>query len=201
VKPSILKKEARQAGSKPGAPPVKAAAPLPPPGGVRRRQTGTSKRKLWIVAGLLVIVAGISALTLLQKPKPPARTAEPGTLVAADRSKPQTSAAPPATSSRKEEVITAPAPTAGVAGNPQPPAAAAPPAPALPKLPGTVSFRGHDYLLVHGDVTWEEARLAAEKLGGHLATLTSQEENDWATKTFLKPKSRIWLGARLVLGE
>jgi hypothetical protein len=35
-------------------------------------------------------------------------------------------------------------------------------------------------------------------MGGHLATLTTREENDWAAKTFLKPRSRIWIGGQRV---
>jgi hypothetical protein len=32
-------------------------------------------------------------------------------------------------------------------------------------------------------------------MGGHLATLTTKEENDWAMKEFLQSGTRVWLGA------
>lgn len=45
-------------------------------------------------------------------------------------------------------------------------------------------FRGHRYELVDGQLTWEQARVEAERRGGHLATLTSREENEAVAKAF-----------------
>jgi hypothetical protein len=38
---------------------------------------------------------------------------------------------------------------------------------------------GHWYERIDNPLTWEEARVAAEDAGGHLATITSQEEHDF----------------------
>lgn len=50
----------------------------------------------------------------------------------------------------------------------------------------TLIFRGHRYQLFPEVVGWDEAREAAEKLGGHLATLAKKEENEWVLLTFGK---------------
>jgi hypothetical protein len=64
---------------------------------------------------------------------------------------------------------------------------------------------------VPGDLKWEEAKSEAEKRGGHLAVLTSAEENDWAWKTFstqlpqqpneTRWKRGWWLGASQTAAE
>lgn len=43
--------------------------------------------------------------------------------------------------------------------------------------PPSVEFRGHRYMLIGTPMRWHEARKHAESLGGHLATVTSQEEH------------------------
>ena len=45
-------------------------------------------------------------------------------------------------------------------------------------------FRGHRYQFVPGSFTWVEAAANAASLGGHLATLTSAEENQWVWDQF-----------------
>ncbi|MBL9114263.1 MAG: protein kinase [Verrucomicrobiaceae bacterium] len=45
-------------------------------------------------------------------------------------------------------------------------------------------FRGHRYQYFPGAFTWVQAQANALSLGGHLATLTSAEENEWAWKQF-----------------
>jgi hypothetical protein len=74
---------------------------------------------------------------------------------------------------------------------------------ALP--PGTVVWpeNGHGYLLVvgNGPVTWTQAKIQAEQLGGHLVTVTSAAEetfveqvarpSTWSTIT----KAGPWIGA------
>lgn len=42
-----------------------------------------------------------------------------------------------------------------------------------------VEYKGHYYKLYYHSETWEDARDYCESLGGHLATITSQEENDF----------------------
>jgi len=59
-------------------------------------------------------------------------------------------------------------------------------------MEATNPFNGHEYMLVHKGMTWREAKAYAEELGGHLATITSFEEQDWICQTF--PGVRCWLG-------
>jgi hypothetical protein len=49
----------------------------------------------------------------------------------------------------------------------------------------------HYYAQVSG-VTWVDAEALAAKLGGHLATVDDQAENDWLMATF--PDSWLWIG-------
>lgn len=60
------------------------------------------------------------------------------------------------------------------------------------------TFQGHRYQFLPGNFTWQEATTEAEKLGGHLAVITSQEENDWVWETFSaqlppQPKENRWM--------
>ena len=43
--------------------------------------------------------------------------------------------------------------------------------------------------------TWHQAKLKAEELGGHLAVLTSQEENDVVFNKLKLQNQNVWLGA------
>ncbi|MFP4472681.1 MAG: PEP-CTERM sorting domain-containing protein [Candidatus Omnitrophota bacterium] len=61
-------------------------------------------------------------------------------------------------------------------------------------------INGHYYEIISGEtaITWEQANTRAnssvfEGLQGHLATITSQEENDWLSKTF-GASHAAWLG-------
>jgi WD40 repeat protein len=54
------------------------------------------------------------------------------------------------------------------------------------------TFAGHHYFLVGDNMIWKEAKEFSESVGGHLATITSREENDWIVKTF--PELDYWLG-------
>ncbi|MBL9145948.1 MAG: protein kinase [Verrucomicrobiaceae bacterium] len=58
--------------------------------------------------------------------------------------------------------------------------------PQTPPLPAAQIFagNGHRYQFVPGAFIWTEAEANAKSMGGHLATLTSQEENDWVWQTF-----------------
>ena len=62
------------------------------------------------------------------------------------------------------------------------------------------TFNGHRYQFVNGPATWQEAKARAESMGGHLATLTTKAESDWAIGTFkhhLSPGrmvSKAWIG-------
>lgn len=50
---------------------------------------------------------------------------------------------------------------------------------------------GNYYEKIEIDLTWEEAKTCCESFGGHLATITSQKENDWVWETF---GGAGWLG-------
>jgi hypothetical protein len=54
-------------------------------------------------------------------------------------------------------------------------------------------FAGHHYFLCVKLMAWKEAKEYAESVGGHLATITSKEENDWIIQTF-SPLLNYWLG-------
>jgi len=56
----------------------------------------------------------------------------------------------------------------------------------------TNPFNGHRYALINKKMTWREAKAHAERLGGYLATITSQEEQDWICQTFTN--AQFWLG-------
>lgn len=55
----------------------------------------------------------------------------------------------------------------------------------------SMSFKGHSYALFSNADTWETAKAHCESLGGHLAVITSKEENDaiWAFAQKNKCKS------------
>jgi hypothetical protein len=49
------------------------------------------------------------------------------------------------------------------------------------------SFEGHMYVVIHAqNTTWKSATLAAERCGGHLATIGSKQENDFVVSLFSK---------------
>ncbi len=54
----------------------------------------------------------------------------------------------------------------------------------------------HEYQVVHGSMTWDEARQYCEEQGGHLATITSQEEYDQVIALLDDSGLNVaWLGA------
>ena len=63
------------------------------------------------------------------------------------------------------------------------------PTPKAPVIPiqeasDVALFGGSRFQLVHGSLTWDEARLVAESMGGRLATVTSKEKDDFLRQTF-----------------
>lgn len=70
--------------------------------------------------------------------------------------------------------------------------------------PIIVKAEPHDpgYQLFVEDVSWEQARMKCEKMGGHLATITSENEQQviqdflFATELYINDKgvTRIWIG-------
>lgn len=62
----------------------------------------------------------------------------------------------------------------------------------------TVQKKTHRYELIENGLTWEEAEKACEKLGGHLVTITSAEEQQ-IVENLLKKKGKknfYWLGIK-----
>ena len=62
---------------------------------------------------------------------------------------------------------------------------------------GTKKFTGHHYKLFDKSMTWAEAKAYCEKLGGHLVTITSAEEQTFVEE-YVKKGSRnfYWMGAK-----
>ena len=60
-----------------------------------------------------------------------------------------------------------------------------------------VDWNGHTYRVYDISITWEEAKTYCENLGGHLATITSEEENNVIANLLSNAdykKSMYWLG-------
>jgi|GEM_PF-224943 len=62
------------------------------------------------------------------------------------------------------------------------------------------SWRGSYYLLLKEKVSWHDARKRCQKLGGHLVTITSADEQAFMVTEFLKPdkagkRPHMWIGA------
>lgn len=69
--------------------------------------------------------------------------------------------------------------------------------PVEPSIPDTaVEFNGHYYQVYDTPMTWDEAKAYCESLGGHLATITSAEENNFIKDLVSSgTKNVYWLGA------
>ena len=52
---------------------------------------------------------------------------------------------------------------------------------------GAKEFKGHHYAYIALPMTWQEARRFCEVHGGHLASASSQQEQDWISRTFGAP--------------
>jgi hypothetical protein len=61
----------------------------------------------------------------------------------------------------------------------------------------SIVFDGHYYSIYtfNGDYDWNSAKTFCEKLGGHLATITSVEENKAVLDLLLKANKDAWIGA------
>ncbi len=56
-------------------------------------------------------------------------------------------------------------------------------------------WNGHFYALTESEVDWESAEAKAVSHGGHLITISSQEEQVFVESTFLTPPDRVfWIG-------
>lgn len=67
---------------------------------------------------------------------------------------------------------------------------------------GRIEFNGHYYQVFDKGLDWNEAKKYCESLGGHLVTITSQEEQE-LIESMLRDASKnsYWLGAELVGDE
>ena len=61
---------------------------------------------------------------------------------------------------------------------------------------------GHWYQLIYSDtpITWEDASINAESIGGHLATLTTQSENEWVYQSVVVPNHPSYVTGILLGG-
>jgi len=70
----------------------------------------------------------------------------------------------------------------------------------LQAAPVTWAGNGHTYDIITGttDLTWDQARAAAEAMGGHLVTITSEAENNFVANLVTTQGTpnleRYWLG-------
>ncbi len=62
-----------------------------------------------------------------------------------------------------------------------------------------ITYEGHQYMLFSRGLSWTAAKSACEALGGHLVTITSEEENAFVHT--LASGNQIWLGANDVDAE
>lgn len=66
----------------------------------------------------------------------------------------------------------------------------------------TENYNGHTYALIDLSMPWTEAKEYCEKLGGHLATITSEEEQKFITNLISSGKRvSYWIGATDVREE
>ena len=65
----------------------------------------------------------------------------------------------------------------------------------------TKLFKGHSYKVIHEDVSWTEAKTRCELIGGHLATISGQDEDDFVleiSRDAMQSRGKldgVWLGA------
>ena len=63
-------------------------------------------------------------------------------------------------------------------------------------LDNATRYNGNYYLLITGSYTWQQAKVCCEGLGGHLATITSQSEDDVCFQMWKNSGTKgCWLGA------
>lgn len=62
--------------------------------------------------------------------------------------------------------------------------------------PVAIDWNGHTYHVYDVSMTWEEAKQYCENLGGYLATITSEQENNTISDliSYYRNKSMYWLG-------
>ena len=74
------------------------------------------------------------------------------------------------------------------------------PTPTPNNLPAVFDWKynpenGHYYAYNQTESSWEEAKLYAEKINGHLVTITDENENNWILVTFISViNQHVWIG-------
>lgn len=88
--------------------------------------------------------------------------------------------------SEAERALAARGGNSKVEAKPEPTPKPTPKSPAIPIQDASdiASFDGSRFQLVHGSLTWDEARLVAESLAGRLATVTSKEKDDFLRQAY-----------------
>ena len=56
-------------------------------------------------------------------------------------------------------------------------------------------WNGHRYQIIEESVTWDQAKKQCESRGGHLATITSQTEQEFISSLLKDSRGNYWLGA------
>ena len=64
-----------------------------------------------------------------------------------------------------------------------------------PQEDTSAEWNGHRYQIFSDTLSWEEAKTHCESLGGHLATITSQAEQNAVTSLLTNSQGSHWLGA------
>lgn len=62
------------------------------------------------------------------------------------------------------------------------------------EIEGSVEFGGHRYKFYRWAAPWAETKRFCERLGGHLATITSAEENAFIVHMARNERQRFWIG-------
>ena len=64
-----------------------------------------------------------------------------------------------------------------------------------PRPKNVVKFGGHEYALIEDKSTWHVAKRACEEMGGHLATLATNQESDAVLSLCKGSAIEYWIGA------
>ncbi len=60
------------------------------------------------------------------------------------------------------------------------------------------SFNGHTYKVINENLSWSEAKESCKKSGGHLVTITSEDENEFVNNIFKASNAKgCWIGGYL----
>jgi formylglycine-generating enzyme required for sulfatase activity len=166
---------------------------------------GRGSKTPYAIAGGAVVVLAVLGIILAggskkkprerRRPLPPvAVTPEP---VAPPPAPPVVETEPPDPAEEHVPEVAPPAPTPIAMPVPPVPAAGAAAArhARIARIPAdAVEFAGHWYKGYEQGVIWRDAKAFCERQGGHLATITSKEENDFIAGLLPTKNSYYWIG-------